>query len=49
MIAALVHCPKTPSPNRPIILPITAEMLRLISEVDRYGGEWCAVHGLSLE
>jgi Fic family protein len=33
----------------PTSLPITGEMLRLISEVDRYRGQWSAIQGLSPE
>lgn len=33
----------------PTSLPITGEMLRLISEVDRYRGQWSAFQGLSPE
>lgn len=33
----------------PIDLPVTSEMLRLISEVDRYQGHWSAIQGLSPE
>ncbi len=35
--------------NLPIEIPVTREMLRLISEIDRYQGHWQALQGLSPE
>ncbi len=37
------------SAQLPITLPITGEMLRLISDVDRYQGHWSAAQGLTPE